>query len=298
MELRHLRYLLQLWEQKSFTRAAERLCITQSTLSHQVQQLEEEMGSPLLERHGGGSLTLTYAGRQLIECAQRVMADVDTTVAHLKDAPGSQSGLIRIGATPAFSLTLAPALYQFRRSNPQIAIQVYELSAPEVEQRLLDEQLDVAVAFVPAVSPGLWEEPLFHERLVLLISKKHALASRRRLRISELRGYDLILPSPGLAMRRLIEECFERAGLEPRIAFETNTYGPIVSLLKLDEKLGMIVTERAVPQDMDLTRVLLHDPQPSRTAGLLWKRGRRASASALALVEFLKASIDGNDGVQ
>ena len=109
MELRHLRYFVSLAEYLSFTRAAERVHVTQSTLSHQIRQLEDEVGQPLFERIGKKVVT-TEAGELFLGFAERALKEVDHGIAMLKQQPrgGGLTGVVRIGATHTFNIGLIP----------------------------------------------------------------------------------------------------------------------------------------------------------------------------------------------
>src|SRR5436190_100054 len=107
MELRHLRYFVALADCLSFTRAAERVHVTQSTLSHQIRQLEEQVGQPLFERIGRRVVT-TEAGELFLGFATRALREVDDSIAMLKPGGGGLSGLVRIGATHTFNIGLIP----------------------------------------------------------------------------------------------------------------------------------------------------------------------------------------------
>ena len=107
MELRHLRYFVAVAESLSFTRAAERVHVTQSTLSHQIRQLEDEVGQVLFDRLGK-KVFMTEAGQLFLAHAQRALREVDAGLALLRPEAGGLSGQLRIGATHTFNIGLIP----------------------------------------------------------------------------------------------------------------------------------------------------------------------------------------------
>src|ERR1700704_6020814 len=142
MELRHLRYFVALAEYLSFTRAAERVHVTQSTLSHQIRQLEEEIGQPLFERIGKKVVT-TEAGELLRGFAARALREVDQGVALLKPGAGNLTGRVRIGATHTFNIGLIPeCVALFLARHPTVRIRVEELAADQIGARLHAGELD------------------------------------------------------------------------------------------------------------------------------------------------------------
>ena len=203
MELRHLRYFVALAECLSFTRAAERVHVTQSTLSHQIRQLEDELGHPLFERMGK-RVVLTEAGETFVAYASRALLEVDHGLAHLKRAGDELTGEVRIGATGSFNVGFVPeCLAIFLKRNPTVKVSVEELSADTIGQRLIDETLEVGVAYEPPDPTHLWFEPLYTEEMVLVVGPRHPLAQRKRVRMVELHRQNLVLLPHSFATRTL-----------------------------------------------------------------------------------------------
>ena len=170
MELRHLRYFVALAECLSFTRAAERVHVTQSTLSHQIRQLEEELGHPLFDRIGK-RVMLTEAGETFLGYASRALREVDHGLSDLMRAGDELSGEVRIGATGTFNIGFVPeCLAMFLERNPTVKVMVDELAADAIAQRLIDASLDVGIAYQPSDPTHLWFEPLYTEEMVLVVS--------------------------------------------------------------------------------------------------------------------------------
>jgi LysR family cyn operon transcriptional activator len=150
MELRHLRYFVALAECLSFTRAAERAHVTQSTLSHQIRQLEDELGHPLFDRIGK-RVMLTEAGETFLGYASKALREVDHGLSDLKRVGGELSGEVRIGATGTFNIGFVPeALAMFLKRHPTVKVSVEELAADAIAHRLTDESLDVGIAYQPS----------------------------------------------------------------------------------------------------------------------------------------------------
>lgn len=287
MELRHLRYFKSLAEHLNFTRAAERLYITQSTLSHQIKQLEDEVGVPLFDR-GGKKIALTHAGQHLLESVNRATEDLDAALRQIKALQEPLSGRLAIGATHTFSINfLGHYLGLFMKQFPLVRLEILELPAQEIEDRLMDETLDIGIAYTPCASDALWSEPLFTESLVLVTNKQHPLASRKRLRMVELHNQPLVLLSRTFATRRLLDDFFDQAKIKPLVLVETNTVTPIISLIK-SQPVAAILSEKAIPAEAGLHTILLQDPAPTRTAALLWKKNKHYSKTALALAKLVK----------
>ena len=273
MELRHLRYFTALAECLSFTRAAERVHVTQSTLSHQIRQLEEEIGQPLFDRVGK-RVVLTEAGEHFVGYATKALKEVDQGLGMLRGASRPMTGALRIGATHTFNLRFLPdCIAAFLGRFPTVKIVVEELEADAIEARLIANALDIGIAYRPTRSADLWFEPLYNEEMVLVVSGRHALAKRRRVRMVELHRQPVVLLPPPFATRALLDECFAASGAEPVVVAEMNTIPPMLELVTRSN-VAAIVTRNALPAGSPLVVVPIEGPTPVRTPGLLWPRNR------------------------
>jgi LysR family cyn operon transcriptional activator len=274
MELRHLRYFVALAECLNFTRAAERVHVTQSTLSHQIRQLEEEIGQPLFARAAGKRVAMTEAGQLFVAFAQRSLNEVDHGIAMLRPAADGTSGRVRIGATHTFNISLIPeCVAQYLARHPTTRVHVEELAADEIGARLHRGELDIGIAYKPSTATDLHFEPLFHEEMVLVVAADHLFAARRRIRMVELHQRPLVLLPAYFATRGMLEECFAASGAEPTIVAEMSTVAPMLGLV-LRTEVAAIVSANAVPPGMSgLKMIPIESPTPVRTPGLLWKTG-------------------------
>ncbi|MBI5275924.1 MAG: LysR family transcriptional regulator [Burkholderiales bacterium] len=278
MELRHLRYFVALADCLNFTRAAQRVHVTQSTLSHQIRQLEEELGRDLFDRIGK-RVMLTEAGETFLGYASKALREVDQGLSDLSRAPDELSGEVRIGATHTFNIGFVPeCLALFMRKYPTVKVSVEELAADDIGSRLQDGQLDVGIAYQPADPSHLWFEPLYTEEMVLVVSAQHPFAQRKRVRMVELHRQHMVLLPRVFATRTMLDDCFRSCGAEPLVAAEMNTIAPMIGLVARTQ-LAAIVSTHAVPPRDDVRVIPLESPTPIRTPGILWKRDARQTAA-------------------
>jgi len=269
MELRHLRYFLALAERLSFTRAAAQVHVTQSTLSHQIKKLEDELGRPLFQRFGK-RVMMTEAGELLRPSMTRALNEIDGGIRLLRGAGHQLSGRLRIGATQTFSINFVPAcVATFLERNPSVKITVYEHSSAEIENSLRREELDVGIAYRPQEMHELRFEPLYEEEMVLVVPRDHPLASRKRIRMSELHRQALVLLTADFATRRMLDDWFVSVGAAPLILAEMNAIAPILGVLRR-MKVGTIISEQAVPEGAGFASIAIESPTPMRTPGILW----------------------------
>jgi LysR family cyn operon transcriptional activator len=295
MELRHLRYFDALAETLNFSRAAERLHVTQSTLSHQIRQLEDEIGSALFER-STRHVRLTEAGELLRSYATPALQQIDRALQALRpDAGDPLQGSLRLGTTHSFATRLVPmCVSSFIALAPGTVVSVQELSAHEIARRLARGALDLGVSYRPADAPDLWFEPLYHEELKLVVAAGHPLARRRRVRMVELHGVRMVMLPGEFSTRQLLDEAFEAAGAEPRVVVELNSVAPTIELIRRTDLAGIVAETALTPSD-DLAVVPLEDPTPRRTPGLLWKKGAARSPTMRHMAAVIRRAVGRDD---
>src|SRR3984957_19088689 len=190
MELRQLRYLLALAEERHFTRAAAREHIAQPALSQQIRRLEDEVGLPLVQRTTR-RVTLTDAGELLVARARRVLAEIDAAQTEMAGLRGVQSGHVTVGAMHTMGpIDVSLVLAIFHERHPAVELTVREQSSEELAEMLRVDELDLAFLSVTEriESHGLGLQQLVSEELVAVLPTDHPLAGRRRLGMSELAG--------------------------------------------------------------------------------------------------------------
>jgi len=179
MLLRHIRYFLAVAEQGNFTRAAEALHISQPTLSQQIKQLEDLLHIQLFDR-SGRTVQLTDAGIAWMSYARRALQDLEAGARAIHDVEDLQRGSLRLAMTPTFTSYLTGSVVgDFYRRYPGIRLDLREMTQDEIETLLVEDQLDLGIAFKPIHSPDVSATPMFTETLNLMVSEQHPLANRQ-----------------------------------------------------------------------------------------------------------------------
>lgn len=287
MELRHLRYFSALAERLSFTRAAEEVHVTQSTLSHQIKQLEDELGTPLFQR-AGKRVLLTVEGQLFLPWITKALKEIDSGIVTLKDVGVPVAGEVVVGATHTFNMSLIPAcLAMFITKNPSVRVRVEELPAAGVIHSVASGALDIGIAYPPTDNAALSFEPLYNEELVLAVAEKHPFATRRRIRMVELHRQRVVLLPREFATRALLEGCFRSAGAEPLVVVEMNTIAPMLDLARR-MNIATIVPEKAVGKAAGLRAIAIENPKPIRTPSIVWKRDKPQSGPVKSFAAIVK----------
>ncbi|HEX2544127.1 MAG TPA: LysR substrate-binding domain-containing protein [Ramlibacter sp.] len=287
MELRHLRYFVALAERLNFTQAAAQTHVSQSTLSHQIRQLEEQLGQALFERTKR-RVTLTAAGELFLPKAMRALSELDGGIALLSASPAEFNGQLRVGTTPTFNVDVIPrAVAAFTERHPGVRVLVQEDVATGIVGKVLSGASDIAVGYQPADEARVSFEPLCNEELVLVVGPRHPFASRRRVRVIELHRRELIVVPAGFATRRMLEDVFASAGAVPVIRVESDSMGAMLATVG-HSQLATIVSRHAVQADSRCKIIPLESPTPMRTTGLLRLRDRAISPAEASFASILR----------
>jgi LysR family cyn operon transcriptional activator len=287
VELRHLHYFLSIAETSSFTRAAASLHVTQPTLSHQIRQLEREIGKPLFDRMGRG-VRLTEPGKVLQDYARRAIKEIQSGLRAVAELDGLVHGKLAVGVFRTYSSSPLPdVLAQFSLRHPGVEVTVKQLSLRDIERELVEGGIHIGIGYLPITSDRLVVDPLFAVPLALVVSKSHPLFRRRKIGIRDLQGQPLVLLSREFPLRQLIERRLAHHRVTPRIVMEMNANDAVLSTVR-SGALATILTARELRDAGNLRSVMLDDPELSRTAAILWSRDAYRPAAARALADLVK----------
>jgi DNA-binding transcriptional LysR family regulator len=295
MELQQLRYFVAVADSGKFTTAARELHVAQPSVSKQVRKLESELGTILLERRKAGTV-LTDAGEILLPWARRVLADVDGARAEVAGLATLERGRLSIGATPSLSTVLLPrVLAKFHDEHPGVTLNVVEAGSRDLVDRLASGDLDLALVILPVPREELFDTaPLLREELVLAVAKRHPLAKRKVVRVSDLRGVPLVMFRDGYDLRSATIAACEQAGFHPTFAIEGAEMDGVLQMAAAGVGVA-VVPSMVVTRGGPLVAVRLSHPTPSRSVGVAFRRDRHHSRAADAFAERLRASVRERD---
>lgn len=290
MELRQLRYLLAVADESNFTRAAEKVFVSQSALSQQIQALEAEVGTVLLDRSKRG-VRPTAGGAILIDHARRVFRELDMALVAIHELEGLNRGELRVGVVQTVNDYLMPSIAaRFSEQHPQIRLYVEELSSDEIEAGLEAGNLQVGLSFVPATHPALDYEHVLDEELVLIVRDDHPLAGRESVPVKLLDALPMVMLSRSFCTRRLWEDSARLAAAEPQVVMEMNTVSSILSVIE-HTGLASVLPKRTVAERRSprLMSVDLCDPTPQRHVGVLWHRSSYLCRASRAFIDLMRS---------
>jgi len=250
MELRQLEYFVHVSELGSFTRASNFLSVAQPVLSRQVRALEIEFRQALLERNGRG-VTLTEAGKRLLEHGRSVLAQIERAQLDMEEGRGACTGRLVVALPPSVGLTLTPPLVRaFRERFPQATLCVLEGLSTYVLEWLTIGRADCAVIYTVPTSPAVELVPVLKEQLYLVSNR--AMAERspatligEEITLAEVAKRNLVMPSRPHSIRMLLEAAMAQASLKSRIALEIESIPAILTLVR-EEGVHAVLSLKAV----------------------------------------------------
>lgn len=288
MEFRTLRVFVEVVRQGGFSKAAKAVFATQSTVSKAVKQLEDEIGSPLLDRIGRRS-ALTAAGEIVYRRAVRLLAERDDLTAELAELRGLRRGTLRLGLPPVGSnLLFAPLLTIYRQRYPEIEIRLVEHGSDRLNEALQAREIDFAGLLLPVADDFAWQE-VRREPLMALLSVGHPLAGRSVVTLDELAQTPFILFETGFALNRIIIQACRRRDFEPDVAVRSSQIDFIAQLASTGLGVAflpkLIAMQRADPA---VALVPLHEPGVEWNMAMAWRRGAYLSPAAEAWLALVR----------
>jgi LysR family transcriptional regulator, cyn operon transcriptional activator len=222
LEIRHLRYFLAVAEAGSFSRAADRLGISQPNISQQMRDLEISLRVDLFQRRGKRIL-LTYTGRVFAEHARSILRQVENFLQELSIEPGQMRGALHVGVVPILNSALMPPLLgMFAATHPAVSLIIEEISSTEIETAIEEGRMDVGLGFLTRHSPNLRYERLGHDEFGLIVHKSHPWAKRRVIGLSELHQQRMLQLPDTFVMRRMTDAICREHQVRPRTIAEIN----------------------------------------------------------------------------
>ena len=258
MELRQLRYFAKAAETLNFSHAANCLNIAQSSLSQQIKQLEDELGTQLFIRDSH-SIRLTEAGEEMLPFALRTIHDAEVCADRIRDLRKMLTGTLNIGVTHSFSPILTESVIYFIKTYPKIKVNIVYKQMNELMELLSNHELDFVLAFKPIQPlPNVESHILFQNTLSAIVGNNHPLASKDKVSISELEKYDLAFPSKGLQARNAFDNMVSDYN-KFKIRIELNDVNTLLKLVR-QTNLVTVLAEDSIYGVCDVKAVPINVP--------------------------------------
>ena len=279
--LRQLEYLLALNETRHFRRAADRLGVSQPSLSMQLNALEEALGVSLAER-GRSGVTLTPIGREIASRASRILIDVQE-VCDLARSAGHQHGLlgtIRLGTSPTLGPYILPQIVKrLHREYPELTLYVREGTPRELQTNLLGGKHDIVLSPLPIISSDLTIKRLFLEPLYLVVASDHDLVNKSKIDVSDLNGLKVLAPAPHYHLYDQVKAICDDAGAELLRDYEGTSLDTLRHMVGMGlgvSLLPSLYVQSEIKARGEVRAISFKGGRINRPIGIAWRKGAAA----------------------
>lgn len=295
MELRALRYFVEVVRQQSFTLAAETLFVTQPTISKMVKALEEEIGTPLLLREGR-QFVLTDAGRIVAQRGQDVLAAHARLRAELDDLATLGRGELRIGIPPMGGTLFTPAIAAFRQRYPKIELKLFEQGSRAIEAALLTGELELGAVLLPVDEAVFGLLPVSHHRLWLVAPADSRWHGAAHVALAELAGEGFVFYGESLALNDVVLRACADAGFTPSIVGRSGHWDFIIALVGAGVGIALLPEPYCRPLDPErYTRVPVVEPEIAWDMAIAWRKDGYLSNAARAWLDVARDTLRGGE---
>ena len=239
MDFDQLRTFLEVSRQKSFSRAAGKLLVTQPSISAQILSLEKALGVRLFER-GGGKVTLTAAGRVFEPFAEDCLTRLNHIGMTIADLERSPRGSLLISANDSTALYVLPTFFaNFKKRYPRVSLNIMRAERSKTIESVLDREADFGIVSLPASDPRLHAELIHEDEWVLVVPTGHALSGSPSVTLRQITQHALLVPKSG-RRREHLDQLFAQRDLRPRIAMELDSYELLKRLVLAGIGIGFL----------------------------------------------------------
>ncbi len=290
MDLAQLEIFLCVAEEKSFSRAAEKMLRTQPALSISIKRLEEELGETLFDR-SSKSGNLTEAGRILFSYAQRMINMRDEAMDSIAELRGMYRGRLTIGANESTSLYLLPELLlEYRKLYPQIKIEVFRNVSERIPSEILERNLDFGFLSYDPMNQMLESVEINRDELVLVVPPGHRFANRKQVSVKDLGEEQFVAHNVKTPARTRIFELFAEHNTPLNICIELATLETIKSFVELEAGIA-ILPRLAVRDEIEsgkLIEVPVKGMKIEKALRLIYRRESALSHAARSFLELVR----------
>lgn len=287
MELLQLQYFQVVARLEHMTAAAQRLHVTQSSLSRTIQRLEEDLGVPLFDR-SGRTLRLNQFGRTFLNRVEKALFELEQGRQEISDLSSAENGAVELAVTTASTLT--PILQKFRAKRPHVRFHVQMLNTKEMAELLHRGEVDLCLSSPPIYGEDIECEIVWLDSLMVAVPKGHSLATRSSASISDLKDEWFVGLKQGYPTRDLTDHICQLAGFTPEYVYEGDEPARLRSLVEADIGISFIpeTSTWSSSQEEGVKFLRVEDCNLVREIGLAWLKSRYLSRATLEFRETVR----------
>ncbi len=295
IEIRHLRYFMMVALTENFTRAAERLHVSQPNVSQQIKDLEGLLGTPLFRR-AGKRIGLTDAGVEFRKRAEIVLLKLDEASQSVGRVADLLTGHVEVGVIPALHVAwIPPVLEVLARDYPGVRVSVHQRPSRDVETEIEAGRYDLGLGIMSHMSPHVRYERLLTEELSLVVPADHELAKRKSVATKDLASVPLVMLPEAFDMRQLVDETFRRVKVRPRVGFEIATIdSTLITVVRARMQTVLPPVVLKGRESLGLRAIRMTGGNKAVAYGLMTPRESPLSPAARKFAELAKQTIATN----
>jgi DNA-binding transcriptional LysR family regulator len=296
MELRSLRYFLEVVKQKSFTAAAEKMFVTQPTISKMVKSLEDEIGSPLLLRESR-QMVLTDAGQIVYQRGLEVLAAHAQLEAELNDLGKLGRGTLTIGIPPMGGSLFTPAIAAFKKRYPKVELKLFERGSKAIEAALIEGEMELGGVLQPVDLATFDVLPVSRQLLWLVAQKGSRWDAVPDVPLADLAQESFVFYDESLALSDVVLKACREAGFVPTIVSRSGHWDFMAALVQAGVGIALLPSPYCRRLDTNaFTCRPVVDPEIHWDMAVGWRRNSYLSNAARAWLEVARQTLPANLG--
>ncbi|WP_102349686.1 LysR family transcriptional regulator [Bacillus sp. Marseille-P3661] len=285
MELRLLEYFMAVCKELHFTKAAEKLGISQPTLSQQIKLLEDRLETQLFKRVGR-KILITEAGKILLKHSEQIFQELKQAELEIKELKGFQRGKLTIGCSG--NLLLHSSILSFHKQYPKISLSVIDTTTTETVKQVVNGNFDLGVIFLPTEEPQLETKKLFSSEMKVVIAEDHKFAKKTSIKLIEIIEEPIFLLQKNYWLRKEVDNFCKKQGIPLTPVVESSDTFSLIEMTVQNKGICILPHSYIINMKNDKIKTLtILDELPKQELGLIYRKNEKLSPIANAFMEHL-----------
>lgn len=285
MELRQLQYFQMVCQLNSITQAAEKLFVSQPTITNSIKNLEKELSIVLFDR-SKKHLLPTAEGRVFLKRVDEILMQVNNATSEMKEYHDLKKGVLTIGVPPMIGTFLFPKLLiNFQKSYPNIKLNITEYGSTTIKRMVEKEDIDLGLIISDSTNKLLTSLPISNSELFVCVKKEHPLSKQSTITFKDLKNEPIILLNEGFYIRQKVLESFNEFNIQPNIILSSTHLETIKGLTTSGVGISFVLKE--IFEDNEKIATIPLNPAIPINISLVWKKDHYLSNASKAFIDLL-----------
>lgn len=291
MDIKQMRYFVEVVDHGGMTRASKHLYIAQPTISKSIKDVEEELGTPLFDR-SKRQLELTDAGQVFYQKCKEILALFSDVPKEINSLLGIETGHISIGLSAVMNMNqFIHILGEFHQTYPNVTFNLVENGGKMIESQLINDEIDIGITTLPVDKTIFNSIPLYQEELRLVTHPDHPLAQYKSVEMKALANEDFILFNEDFYLNDKIIEAAKNAGFLPMTISKISQWNFIENLLNAHLGVSILPENIVKMLDSHFKNIKIEDPAMTWELGVIWKKDKYLSYATRQWIDFMSLRL-------